>query len=794
MGDAEMETSVSRAGCSQDQFFNPILTMGYQVAAILVLSHAFQLVLKFIPGPIAQILAGFVLGPSVISNIESVKKFFFQAFALDYYEAMAMYARIVIMFLIGLELDVAYLIRNLRRAFVIALGGCVMCTIFAFAITKFIFEETTAEGNQFLMGCMIAVIMSNSGSPLVIRLAAHLRFATTDVGRLAISSSLISDLYAVGVMIIVSRNKKEKSKDWISDGFLTLLIIVTVVVVNIYLAKFMNRRNRNKKYLSNIEVCIILAIIIGAAMAVESIGYSSIYACFFIGSMFPRGGKTIRTLLIKLTYSIHNFIYPIYFGYAGFKADLSVVYKHIWRVLIIVLVILLSIGGKITGTLAACRSVNTPLNEGVLLAFLLNFKCHVDLVALTVGQQNGMVVSQTFYSLMTCSAVISSIILGPLIAYMVRRESETLGYRHVALESQDPDGELRILACVHSPRPVSTMVGLIATSRGSANVPITPYLMHLIELPKKTKTKKKMMHPQKDYEELNDEDDYGGNDVVEINEAVDDFTAETGVIIHQVKIVAPFTSMYEDVCEFAEDVRASIIIMPFHKHQRIDGILESGKVGIRNTNQKVLRHARCSVAILVDRGLTAGSLMASGSNSLQHVVTLFFGGTDDREALGFSERMGAHHHINLTVIRFLPARDQNVEVNVAQKEESVLMAISDNERENEIDNNVMTDFYNKYVTSGRVGYVEKRVNNGTDTASALRDMSEMYSMFIVGKGGRGHTTITVGISDWEECPELGTVGDYLASSDFDISGSVLVVQQHVPNNDEEDDIDIDEDR
>jgi hypothetical protein len=34
------------------------------------------------------------------------------------------------------------------------------------------------------------------------------------------------------------------------------------------------------------------------------------------------------------------------------------------------------------------------------------------------------------------------------------------------------------------------------------------------------------------------------------------------------------------------------------------------------------------------------------------------------------------------------------------------------------------------------------------------------------------------MSDWEECPELGTVGDVLASSDFDIHGSVLVIQQH----------------
>lgn len=100
----------------------------------------------------------------------------------------------------------------------------------------------------------------------------------------------------------------------------------------------------------------------------------------------------------------------------------------------------------------------------------------------------------------------------------------------------------------------------------------------------------------------------------------------------------------------------------------------------------------------------------------------------------------------------------------------------------------------RYVTSGQVGYIEKRVENGIETASALRDIADMYSIFIVGKGGRGQSVITTGMSDWEECPELGTVGDLLASSDFDISGSVLVIQQHNPQNDEDDDDDIDDDR
>lgn len=85
----------------------------------------------------------------------------------------------------------------------------------------------------------------------------------------------------------------------------------------------------------------------------------------------------------------------------------------------------------------------------------------------------------------------------------------------------------------------------------------------------------------------------------------------------------------------------------------------------------------------------------------------------------------------------------------------------------------------RYVNPGLVGYIEKSVNNGTETMAALKDIVDMeYSLFIVGKGGRGRLPMTAGMRDWEECPELGTVGDLLASTDFDLSSSVLVIQQH----------------
>ena len=99
-------------------------------------------------------------------------------------------------------------------------------------------------------------------------------------------------------------------------------------------------------------------------------------------------------------------------------------------------------------------------------------------------------------------------------------------------------------------------------------------------------------------------------------------------------------------------------------------------------------------------------------------------------------------------------------------------------------------FFNfSYVTSGTAGYTEKFVDNGAQTAMILRDIAEKYSMFIVGKGGgRADSALTTGMSDWEECPELGIVADFLASSEFNNSGSVLVIQQHVPSKSDPEDI------
>lgn len=66
-------------------------------------------------------------------------------------------------------------------------------------------------------------------------------------------------------------------------------------------------------------------------------------------------------------------------------------------------------------------------------------------------------------------------------------------------------------------------------------------------------------------------------------------------------------------------------------------------------------------------------------------------------------------------------------------------------------------------------------------------MNHVNDLFIVGRGQGTMSPLTDGLTDWSECPELGAIGDLLASSDFETTASVLVMHQYVeqgPNGEE----------
>ena len=301
--------------------------------------------------------------------------------------------------------------------------------------------------------------------------------------------------------------------------------------------------------------------------------------------------------------------------------------------------------------------------------------------------------------MLIATLVITTLLSGVISSLLLRTQEKGFSHRKTSLEFHDTKEELRVLTCVYGVRQARGLISLISALNGASSSPFTPYLMHLIPLSKKRKTE--LLYHELDVDGVNStggDDEFGTNEGLEINDSIDSFTRDRKVMIRQVKRVALMQNMHEEICNGSEDLRVSIVFLPFHKHQRIDGKTTNDGEAFRDMNRKVLKQAQCSIGIFVDRNIT-GFRQLHGFESVQHVAALFFGGPDDREALSLCQWLINNSQIHLTIIQFVAdgSETENLVGDAVTKENNdVLMEIVGNDQTNdETDRSFLEEYYNR---------------------------------------------------------------------------------------------------
>jgi hypothetical protein len=369
-------------------------------------------------------------------------------------------------------------------------------------------------------------------------------------------------------------------------------------------------------------------------------------------------------------------------------------------------------------------------------------------------------------------AIFTTFITTPLVmaVYKPAKRMSKAIYKHRTIERNDPNTQLRILACFHSTRNIPSIINLIEASRGTEKKGgLCVYALHLMELTERPSAILMVHKARKNGLPFwNKSRQSDSNQVVVAFEA---FQQLSRVSIRPMTAISQMNNIYEDICTSAERERAEIIILPFHKHQRFDGALETTRTEFRSVNRKVLEHASCSVGIFVDRGL-GGSTQVSASNVCLTLTVLFFGGCDDREAVAYGARMAEHPGNSLTVIHFLASLEIAggiVEVDVGDGDGDGSKTSSGTG-----DEKFLAEFKQKILNNNSIKFKERFVRNAAETIDTVREVGRC-SLFLVGRVPEGQVAASLNVKS--DCSELGPVGSLLTSPDFSTS-SVLVVQQY----------------
>ncbi|XP_021749097.1 cation/H(+) antiporter 28-like [Chenopodium quinoa] len=360
----------------------------------------------------------------------------------------------------------------------------------------------------------------------------------------------------------------------------------------------------------------------------------------------------------------------------------------------------------------------------------------------------------------------------PMVAqYIIQHARLRLSKQPLALQWQNPSEELRILLCFHGPENVPCAINFMEISKGTGDPGILVYATDIVQLTDQIADT--LIPGEMDDVEVTDSKVIQIRD--QITTALQEYTDNygDGITLRRAMALATYNTMHQEICNLAEDSIISLIVLPFHNSPPIDQHTDYKLAGFRYVNRKVLRNAPCSIAIMVDRGFGASNQILKSLSSTLNTVVIFIGGKDDREALAYAGRIAYRRGVKLTVMRFLVDTDVENNNNNTRK-------TYQQEQEMELDDECFAKFYEKHVAGGNVSYLEKHLVNSAQAFTTLQSIEGQYGLFIVGRGGRVNSMLTMGMNDWEQCPELGPLGDILSGPNFSTTASILIIQQHDP--------------
>ena len=430
----------------------PAALLLLQIAAILLVARLFGFLFAKMGQPtvIGEILAGIVLGPSLLGQISPVAfNFLFAPESLDSLYILSQIGLVLFMFIIGLELDLSSLKSKMSETFVISQASILIPFFCGMVLAYFIYQEFAAAQTAFLpFALFIGISMSITAFPVLARIVQEKGLTRTHLGTVSLASAAIGDVTAwcmLAAIIAIA-----KSGSFISSlytiGFAILYVLVMFFVIRPFLSRI-GKIYSNTEVMNKSIFAFFVLILILSAFITQYIGIHALFGAFLAGVIMPPFPQFRKMLIERIEDISVTLFLPLFFVYTGLNTEIGLLNTpHLWAICGVI--ILVAIFGKFVGSAVPAYIVGESKKDSLSIGVLMNTRGLMELIVLNIGFEMG-ILPPAIFVMLVIMALVTTFMTTPAMSLIERLYS----HKTVQQEYQQTKalGIFRVLVAMGNP-------------------------------------------------------------------------------------------------------------------------------------------------------------------------------------------------------------------------------------------------------------------------------------------------------------------------------------------------------
>ncbi len=452
-----------------------------QLALLMLVGRLLgELMIRFKqPGVMGQLIAGLVLGPSLLGALlpewqhaifPAAKE---QKAMLD---AVSQFGVLMLLLLTGMETDLKLVRRTGAASAIASLAGIVVPFACGVALGQVLPDSMLPDPSKRLITSLfLGTALSIASVKIVATVIREMNFMRRSVGQIILASAIIDDTVGWMITAVIFSLALQGRADLMS---IAQSVLGTLAFMGLSLTigrrvVFMIIRWVNDVFVSDFAVITaILLIMCSMALITDLIGVHTVLGAFVAGILIGKSPILTRHIDEQLRGLVLAFFMPVFFATAGLSADLTILKDPTLLLFTVGLIAIASIG-KFGGAFVGGKLAGLTFPKSLALGAGMNARGSTEVIVATIGLSMGAL-SQNLFTMIVTMAVITTMAMPPTLRWALARlpmrkeEKQRLEREEMEARGFIPNLERLLIAVDDSSNGkfASRVAGMLAGTKG----------------------------------------------------------------------------------------------------------------------------------------------------------------------------------------------------------------------------------------------------------------------------------------------------------------------------------------